>query len=298
MLVLLLILQRFGRRQWGWISELSTEDCSVSLHPISFDGTLGGGNVVVKFYPEDKVHSSRTLFGRGTTVVGANRNVEDKVEDDAVGVASRKGSEDVQRMEGEAGKDTGSARDNGAGAGPTESDPRSDPGYAVNNVVDEELSEEWQTFYRARDDYREAHGKIVEMHNLVLKVSWPEASRLEEWKIIKQAETLGKDDKFIGGHIPEVKYARDFGHYSTHHIRDFLGLQQGGSPGTLTLRLIVMNRLHPIYDLDGEQFWKAFWGCVACMRSHSVFERPLTSPQVITGCGRTGSIMGISVSTI
>jgi len=104
------------------------------------------------------------------------------------------------------------------------------------------------------------------VHNVVLKVSWPEASRLEEWKIIKHAETLSEDDKLIGVHIPEVKYARDFGHYSTHHIRDFLGLQQGGSPGTLTLRLIVMNCLGPIYDLDGKQFWKAFWECVACMR--------------------------------
>ena len=280
MLVLLLVLQRFGRRQWGWISELSTEDCTVSLHPINTDGTLGGGNIGVKFYSEDKVHSSWTLLGRATTVVGASRNAEDKdgttegeltevhgeIKDDDVGVAPRKGSEDVQWMEGEAGKDTGGARDNGAGAGPTASDPRSDPGYVVNNVVDEELSKEWQTFYRARDNYREAHGKIVEMHNLVLKVSWPEASRLEEWKIIKHAEALGKDDKLVRGHIPEVKYARDFGHYSTHHIRDFLGLRQDGPPGTRNLRLAVMNRLHPIYDLDGKEFWKAFWECVACMR--------------------------------
>ena len=79
MLVLLLVLQRFGRRQWGWISELSTEDSTVSLHPINGYRTLGGGEVGVKFYPKYKVHSSRTLFGRGTTVVGANRNAEDKI---------------------------------------------------------------------------------------------------------------------------------------------------------------------------------------------------------------------------
>ena len=280
MLVLLLVLQRFGRRQWGWISELSTEDCTVSLHPINADGTLGGGNVGVNFYPEDEVHSSWTLLGRATTVVGANRKAEDKVgttggelteahgeiEDDGVGAASRKGSEDIRWMEGETGKDTGGAGGDGAGAGPTERDPMFDPGYAVNNEVDEGLNEEWRTYYRARDDYREAHGKIAKMHNLVLKVSWPEASRLEEWKIIKHAETLGKDDRFIRGHIPEVKYARDFGRYSTHHIRDFLGLRQDGSPGTRSLRLTVMNRLRPIYDLDGKQFWKAFWECVACMR--------------------------------
>ena len=280
MLVLLLVLQRFGRRQWGWISELSTEDSTVLLHPINADGTLGGDEVGVKFYPEDGVHSSWTLLGRATTVVGANRDAEDnsgttvgehtvvhgEAEDNGVGVASRKGSEDVQWMEEKAGKDTGSMRADDASAGPTESDPRIGPGYAVDNEVDEELDEEWRAYCRTRDDYREAHGKTVETHNLVLKVSWPEASRLEEWKIIGHAETLGKDDKFIGGHIPEVKYARDFGHYSTHHIRDFLGLRQAGSPGTRTLRLIVMNRLRPIYDLDGKEFWKAFWECVACMR--------------------------------
>jgi len=273
MLVLLLVLQRFGRRQWGWISELSTGDCTVSLHPINSDGTLGSDEVGVNFYPEDKVHSNWTLLGRATTVVGANIDVEHnsgttvgehaEVEGDAVRVASRKGSEDVQWMEGEAGKETGSVRAYDASAVPTESHPRIGPGYAVDNEMDEELSKEWRDYYRARDDYREAHGKIVKIHNLVLKVSWPEASRLEEWKIIKHAETLGKDDKFIRGHLPEVKYARDFGRYSTHHIRDFLGLR---SPGMRTLRLIVMNRLRSIYDLDGRDFWKAFWECVTCMR--------------------------------
>jgi len=157
MLVLLLVLQRFGRRQWGWISELSTEDCTVSLHPINADGTLCGDEVGVKFYPEDKVHWSRTLFGRGTTVVGANRDAEDKsgtivgehtedhgeVGDDGVGVASRKGSEDVQWMEGE----VGSARDNNAGTGTTEIYRGIGPGHVVNNGMDEELIEKWRAYY-------------------------------------------------------------------------------------------------------------------------------------------------------
>ena len=48
------------------------ENHTVSLHPINADGTLGGDEVDVKFYPEDKIHSSWTLLGRATTVVGAN----------------------------------------------------------------------------------------------------------------------------------------------------------------------------------------------------------------------------------
>ena len=87
-MVLLLVLQRFGRRQWGWISELSTKDRTVSLHPINADGTLGGDRVDVNYFPKDKVHSGWTLLGRATTVVGANRNV-----DESGGIAEGKHAE-------------------------------------------------------------------------------------------------------------------------------------------------------------------------------------------------------------
>jgi len=246
MLVLLLVLQRFGRRQWGYISELTTEDHTVWLHPINADGSLGTDEVGVGFHPEDKVHSHWALLGRATTVFGANRNKEDdsgtaggkhaeaqdEVKGSVVGVDSRTDSQDTQ--EG------------------------TDPDCAID-----ETDEESKDYYRARDEYREAREKTIKMHNLVLKVSWPETSRVEEWKIVRRAQALGVDDKFIRGHIPEVKYARDLGRYSTRHIRDFLGLQSS-RPGTRTLRLIVMGRLRPIYDLDREHFWKAFWQCVAC----------------------------------
>jgi len=275
MLVLLLVLQRFGRRQWGWIPELTAEDHSVLLHPINADGTLGGDEVGVDFHPEDKVHSSQALLGRTTNVVGASRKAEGdnattkaehnedhrEVKDDVVGAASRKGSEDTQWTQG-AG-DAGSVGDNNiAGAGTT----GIDPGCTADNEANEELREELSPYRRARDEYQKARDKAIKTHNLILKVSWPETSRSEEWKLVEHAKALGKEDEFIRGHIPEVKYARDFDRYSTHHIRSFLGLQPDGSPGTRTLRLIVMNRLRPIYDLDGERFWKAFWQCVACMR--------------------------------
>jgi len=235
------------------------------LHPIDAGGSLGGDEVGVNFHPEDKVHSSRALLGRTTTVVGTSKKgehteVHREVKDDVVEAASRKGSEDTQWAQG---GDAGSVGDNDvAGAGTTEIDP----GRAVDNEADEELPEELNPYRQARDEYRKARDKTIKTHDLILKVSWPETSRLEEWKVVRHAQTLGKDDKFIRGHIPEVKYARDLDRYSTHHIRRFLGLQPDGNPGTRTLRLIVMNRLRPIYDLDGGHFWKAFWQCVACMR--------------------------------
>ena len=250
LLVLLLVLQRFGHTQWGYISELGGESESVMLHPIDAGGGLGTGEVAVKFDPKDRIHLFWSLLGRATTVVGANSSeqsdrkiaeenhtvepVHDRVDD--AGVPQKRTLEDTTRIH-------------------------------LTTMADKEEAEGWSEFYQARDDYREDRAEAIRARNLVLKVSWPETSRVAEWKIIEQARTLGENDKFIKGHIPEVKYARDFGRYSTDHIRRFLGFEQDRTSGSRTLRLIVMKRLWPIYDLDGEQFWNAFWQCVMCMCS-------------------------------
>ena len=165
-------------------------------------------------------------------------------------------------IRGEVDQNIGSVKDKNDTSGA--STIKRDPSDATNDV-DPKIADAWRIYNQGRDAYQAIYGDIIKAHNLVLKVSWPETSRPEEWKVIEHAQTLGKDDKFIRGHIPEVKCARDLGRYSTQHIRGFLGLQPDGCPGTRTLRLIVMNRLRPIYDLDGEDLWGAFWECVACM---------------------------------
>jgi hypothetical protein len=215
-LVLLLVLQRFGPRQWGEISELTTTKHSVLLHPVNTDGTLAEDETGVNFYPEDRIHSGWSLLGRATTVVGASagRNVD-----------------------------------------PAKASPS-------NTVCGE--GGVWSGSDQARDAYRKACDDIIKAHDLILKISWPETSRVAEWRIVAHAQGLGKADEFINGHIPEVKYGRDFDQYSTQRIRDFLNLQHEKESGTRTLRLIVMNRLRPIHDLDGEQLWDAFWDCFAC----------------------------------
>ena len=272
-LVLLLVLQRFGRRQWGYIPELSTEDHRVLLHPVNDDGTLGGGKVAINFDPDDEVHSAWALLGRATTVVGASKDGGDSrvaegdrvrefapggTADDTVGDSRRGDAEDARRPQEGSGSDIGSLCDRrGANLGATEIKP--------NVSASSNKLAKGGRFYQARDKYREAYAKTIESHNLVLKVSWPEMSRTEEWKTIEHARALGKNDKFIKDHIPEVRGARDFGHYSTDHIRRFLKFRQDGGPGARSLRLMVMDRLWPIHDLYGEQFWKAFWECVLCM---------------------------------
>jgi len=56
------------------------------------------------------------------------------------------------------------------------------------------------------------------------------------------------------GHVPGVKYGRD----SDLYFNDFLTLQPDEQTGTRALRLIVMNRLRPIHDPDGEQLGMPF----------------------------------------
>ena len=249
MLVLLLVIQRFGRRQWGYISELATENRPVLLRAINADGTLGVDKVVVNFFPGDKVHSTWGLLGRATTVVGANRNKEVRVEEEP--------------------------KDGGGGLSGDHYNSLDSARISLSTTANsEELGEEWRAYYQARDEYRKTYANTIKSHNLVLKVSWPETSRIEEWKIVEHARALSKNDKFIKGHIPHVEGARDFDHYSTKHIRCFLDIQQNESPGTRTLRLIVVNRLWPIYDLDGEQFWNTFWQCVACAYTSIYIPKP------------------------
>ena len=250
MLILLLILQQFGRRQWGYIPKLTTETHSVLLHRINGDGTLRKDEVGVSFYPEDKVNSSWTLLSRATTVVGANVPGEDN---------SRIAEGEHVEVHSEVG---GKVKDNhNIGLDTTEADLDD----AGSDEVDEELDKEWCAYYQARNKYREACDNIVKMHNMVLKISWPETSRPEEWKIIRHVQVLGTNDKFIRGHIPEVKCVGDLDHYSTQHVHGFLGLQPDGCARTRVLHLIVLNHLRSTYNLAGEQFWNAFWQHVACV---------------------------------
>ena len=246
MLVLLLVLQRFGRRQWGEISELTAEGHSVSLHPVNADGTLGKDEVDVNFYPMDTVYSRWSLLGRATTVIGAN------VEGDG---SDAPAEEHIQSRD-KTGNDIAETTVDGK--------PEETKTGGAQSGLD-----------RTRDAYRKGRNDIIKAHSLVLKISWPETSRIAEWTIVANAQTLGETDEFIRGHVPEAKYGRDFDRYSTRRIRDFLNLQCNEKSGTRTLRLIVMNRLRPIHDLDGEQLWDAFWQCFLCTLSAAVSQPPL-----------------------
>ena len=267
-LVLLLVLQRFGLRQWGQIAELTTADHSILLHPVNEDGTLGEGELGVNFHPEDNIYSGWSLLGRATTVLGAD------VKGSGSGASTKEGHAESQ----------GKTRDDATGSTVGE-DPGLVKADGVNSSGTVGGGGRVRTGLDARNAYRKARDDAIKKHNLILKISWPETSRVAEWRIVAHAQTLGKTDKFIRGHIPEVKYGRDFDQYSTQHIRNFLNLQQEQA-GTRTLRLIVMKRLRPIHDLDGEQFWDAFWQCFVCTCFPCKSTTPLTqSPRSLPSLG-------------
>ena len=113
----------------------------VLLHRINGDGTLGKDEVGVNFYPEDKVHSSWTLLGRATTVVGANVPGE---------VISGVTKEEHTEAHGEAGGNV--KDDHGIGCGTA----KTDPGNAGSNEVDGELDEKRRAYRQAHNVYREA----------------------------------------------------------------------------------------------------------------------------------------------
>jgi len=219
----------------------------------------------VNFHPEDSIHSGWSILGRATTVLGAD------VKGSGSGIPTEGG-----RAE--------SAKTNRGDSSNT-----ADGGGRMRCPM-----------AAAREAYRKARDDAIKKHNLVLKISWPETSRVAEWRIITHAKILGKTDKFIRGHIPEVEYGRDFDRYSTQPIREFLiKLQRDEQAGTRTLRLIVMKRLRPIHDLDGEEFWDAFWQCFACTRFLCESTTPANAiPQVIIASGLMGSTMATSASTI
>jgi hypothetical protein len=124
-------------------------------------------------------------------------------------------------------------------------------------------------------DPRDADKSLNDM-KLVVKVYWPEASRIGEADIIDKARKIAEQNADVNGHIPDLICSRDFGEYSTKNIRTALGI---ASEGHRVLRVMVFRRLYPITDLIGEKFWKAFWECFLCECTSALCCNVLTLPR-------------------
>ena len=109
-------------------------------------------------------------------------------------------------------------------------------------------------------------GKSLKDVELVIKVYWPEASRVGEKEIIDKALEIAQHNDDVNGHIPDLICSHDYTKYSTNGIRTALGIE---NKGHRVLRVMLFRRLYPITDLVGEEFWKAFWECFRCKCSPS-----------------------------
>jgi len=108
---------------------------------------------------------------------------------------------------------------------------------------------------------RRGESRDLKNAELVLKVYWPEESRVNEAGIIDEAGRIAEGNGQVEGHLPDLIWARDFDEYSTKNIRMACGIK---SEGHRVLRVMLFRRLYPITDLTGDRFWKAFWQCFRC----------------------------------
>ena len=102
---------------------------------------------------------------------------------------------------------------------------------------------------------------------LVLKVYWPEESRINEADIIDEADRIAERNSHVKGHLPDLIWARDLDEYSTKNIRMAFGIK---SESPRVLRVMLFRRFYPITDLTGDRFWKAFWQCFRCKFTWSI----------------------------
>jgi Fungal protein kinase len=106
---------------------------------------------------------------------------------------------------------------------------------------------------------------------LVIKISWPETSLMDEAKIIEKANRIADQNEHVKGHIPDLIWSCNFAQYSTREIRATLGIKSKSKSKSSSkvkshrvLRIMLFRRLYPITDLTGDRFWKAFWQCFRC----------------------------------
>ena len=102
-------------------------------------------------------------------------------------------------------------------------------------------------------------------NDLVVKIYWPEESRVSEVEILTRAKGYGMTIDFIGDHIPEMICHRDpnFLCGSTKTVRQFLSLAIEGSR---RLRVIVFRRLRSIKELGEQDMLTAYLQTFFCKR--------------------------------
>ncbi|GJJ09879.1 hypothetical protein Clacol_004103 [Clathrus columnatus] len=106
---------------------------------------------------------------------------------------------------------------------------------------------------------------------LFLKMSWPETVRQRESTIIQKIQELGKERAVVLDHTPNMLVFETLTVHSTSIIRTLLGLHRTDRDCSRILHCAVFEKLSPLTDLKGLEFWKAYWDIVTT--HHTLWEK-------------------------
>ncbi|GJJ09875.1 hypothetical protein Clacol_004099 [Clathrus columnatus] len=106
---------------------------------------------------------------------------------------------------------------------------------------------------------------------LFLKMSWPETVRQRESTIIQKIQELGKERAVVLDHTPNMLVFETLTVHSTSIIRTLLGLHRTDRDCSRILHCAVFEKLRPLTDLKGLEFWKAYWDIVTI--HHTLWEK-------------------------
>ncbi|KAF9498467.1 hypothetical protein BDN71DRAFT_1443306 [Pleurotus eryngii] len=103
---------------------------------------------------------------------------------------------------------------------------------------------------------------VEDENKYVLKLYWPERSRVSEVDFLADAAEIASQDTKVAGHIPTVVAFSDFEEYRTDNIRAALGLEERGGR---VLRAILFPELVSVTSLkDSRDVWRALKECFHC----------------------------------
>ncbi|KAG8915659.1 hypothetical protein FRC02_004400 [Tulasnella sp. 418] len=108
----------------------------------------------------------------------------------------------------------------------------------------------------------------LETQGMVVKLSWAQSKRVRESEIIqeisKRIKKLSEEDQdAIEGHIPDMITSNTFPAFETRNIRNDLGIAVEDIENRVLI-MSVFRKLRPITELEGDEFWRAWWDCVLC----------------------------------
>ncbi|KAG8917850.1 hypothetical protein FRC02_002828 [Tulasnella sp. 418] len=110
----------------------------------------------------------------------------------------------------------------------------------------------------------------LQNQGMVAKLLWVQSQRVLESVILEEIPKrmfgISEEDRAaVEGHIPDMIASKIFPEYETRKIRKDLGIAAKDIENRVLI-LFVFRQLKPITELEGDEFFRAWWDCVLCHR--------------------------------